>query len=68
MSHHQGAIDWRRVAAVRGALDRSRRPALAGQLPGPTGPGWTVWPVSWRSRVDGIEGGVDVARLGPLRG
>jgi lysozyme len=50
-------------------LDGSRRPAWLVGFVGRPDRDWAVWQVSWRARVDGIEGPVDldVGRLDALR-
>lgn len=49
-------------------LDRSARPAWLVSFLGRPDASWTVWQVSWRARVDGVHGSVDldVGRLGDL--
>lgn len=49
-------------------LDRSARPAWLVSFLGRPDSSWTVWQVSWRARVDGVRGSVDldVGRLGDL--
>ena len=68
-SGHQTVLyvgeDWEDRYPV---LDRSARPAWLVSFLGRPDGSWTVWQVSWRARVDGVRGSVDldVGRLGDL--